>query len=125
MSHVYVTVCVSVHSKQKTEDALLHLEEELPLCGFLDKLLGHIFRIELGPELDQKWVLLPDVLSCNLSPNNRTKSQPDHCGNCKLFLALNSLLCVGQLLKLILSLTPPRISIFIKNVFQLISVIIF
>ena len=34
------------------KNALLHLDEEELLCDVLDKLLRHIFKEKLGPELE-------------------------------------------------------------------------
>lgn len=44
------------------ENAVLHLEEEKLLRDVLDELLRHVFRVELGPELELERILLPDLL---------------------------------------------------------------
>lgn len=53
------------------EDPLFDLQEELPLGGLLDQFLCHLLGVELGPELDQKWVLFPDILSRHLFQKRR------------------------------------------------------
>ena len=57
------------------EDALLHLQEEELLRDVLDELLGHVLRVELGPELELQRALLPDLLGGHLGGQ-----KPDpHC----------------------------------------------
>lgn len=54
------------------KDSLLHLEEEKFLGDVLDELLSHIFREELGPELELEGILLPDLLGRHLDKASHT-----------------------------------------------------
>lgn len=64
------------------ENPLLHLQEEKLLGDVLDELLGHVFGVELGPELELQRVLLSDLLGGHLGGRGQTSLQVQKTKTC-------------------------------------------
>lgn len=71
--------CVYICTRSETLRgvfAVCYLQEEEPLRHFLDELLGHVLREELGSELKLQRVLLLHILLGHLEGRNNTVATP-------------------------------------------------